>query len=270
MMINPNCSEIVAKLPVQKIEDAKDFLEKNSNIKVIKFDSYHGMLSGLMEDTSPNIVDPDNPNTLDFNHGSTMSIYEGNYSDYDCDGDTGIFIVASQHCQHQLFETIHKLKDEKGLEFYGFDGGGGFDDNYDTWLDEFGRGKTPDYQDNIRKITKKILKNKKTIKELNNMNEITKTVTSAWEAREIREKNIKIFLKKLQENDKEFQKDVQAYVKALRENDNDKWTANKTDEELANSMFDNMKHGVAKSVMLCMESEELREIFFNNAREVQE
>lgn len=261
-MLNPNCSEIVAKLPVQSIQEAREFLERNSNIKTIKYNSYFDLLPLSEDEIKYNVVDPDNPNTIDFYRGSTMQILEGDY-----DSGDGIYVVAGEHGQHQLYDTIHKLSKEKNLVFYGFDGGAGFDEMYLKWLDNAGPGSVEDLQEKIRKIVKKFFENNQFHRDLTNMSEIIRTVASPYEAEEIQQKHVKKIMKKILNKSTEIQEEIYTYVRELREEDEHDTYATQSDEEMYEDIIDNLKKGVSNALILCVQNKEAKEIFFNNEKQ---
>jgi hypothetical protein len=104
------------------------------------------------------LIDRDNPNSPDFKNSSYMTLRK------DFEGK-GIFVVAHQHCQPQLYRTVKKIEDEFGESFTGYDGGGDFDELYKDW--KFGDwlfeaatekeskeqrlAQVQDYQTNLRK-----------------------------------------------------------------------------------------------------------------------
>ena len=130
MLLNPNCSELVLRLPddytkEQVIEMLKDlgiyYIEIPSN------DIYEWDNSG---DKMSVIFDKDNPNMPDYENGATIHIYgDGEDNGY---GDDGIRIDGHQHCQHQLFPTLKKIQDELSGEVYGQDGGSA--NEYEEWV----------------------------------------------------------------------------------------------------------------------------------------
>ena len=130
LMINPNCSEVVGKLPVKTIKEAKKIL-KDIDIEVIRYDAYIHLHAGTKFSEKHNrIIDPSNPNSPDFANRSSIGLYRGNY-----EGGNGVYVVGHQHCQRQLFATIEKISGEIKVDFHGYDGGYDFEDCYNEWLE---------------------------------------------------------------------------------------------------------------------------------------
>jgi hypothetical protein len=74
------------------------------------------------------LVDLDNPSSPDFEWHATIRL------NTDFDGAKQPAIVASQHCQHQIFYTLEKIASKFGLEIEAYDGGGM--QNYEDWNGE--------------------------------------------------------------------------------------------------------------------------------------
>jgi hypothetical protein len=146
MLLNPNCSEIVCKLPFETMEKAKEEMEKIGVVSLsvpwyITFD----------DEAMGQLFDKDNPNSPDFENSAHLYLQEN------FEGE-GIFVVGHQHCQHQLYATVKKIEDATGEEFGGYDGGYDFKKCYTGWR----KRKTPvaDYQMRLRKVAKALMDDK--------------------------------------------------------------------------------------------------------------
>jgi len=157
MILNPNCSEVIAKLPVSNMNEAKRLL-KSIGLKIIRYDPYVSLYENGRFEYSKKytmIIDPENPNSPDFEHTAKLSVGRGSYED-----DGGIWMEGHQHSQHQLYPTIKRIIEGiPDVEFSGYDGGGSFNELYDKWVEE-GAKTIPDYQHEIRDEIKSLLKDK--------------------------------------------------------------------------------------------------------------
>jgi len=154
MILNPNCSELVCRLPTESMEEAKEMLEK-IGIDVERFSMY-----SFSDEESNHLVDYDNPNLPDFQNHAYMVLQKGH------DGDEeSIHIVGHQHCQVQLYETVKKIQAADLGEFYGYDGGGGFEEEYNEWF--YGNVKNDDYQKGMREIILGLINNEQVKDEIN-------------------------------------------------------------------------------------------------------
>jgi hypothetical protein len=153
MLLNPNCSEVVAKLDVGSIQEAREILE-DIGMKVIRYDPYISLYNGSrFNDRYWIIVDPKSKNSPDFKCHARLTISKASYYD-----EEGIWIDGSQHSQHQLYETIKRIWDMMpGIEFMGHDGGGSFNEIYDEWVDQ-GAQPIEDFQTEIRDEIKLLLR----------------------------------------------------------------------------------------------------------------
>lgn len=153
MLLNPNCSEIVAKLDVGSIQEAREIIE-DIGMKVIRYDPYISLYSGSrFNERYWIIVDPKSKNSPDFKCHARLTISRGAYYD-----EEGIWIDGHQHSQHQLYETIKRIWDViPGIEFMGHDGGGSFNEIYGEWVDK-GAQPIEDFQTEIRDEIKVLLR----------------------------------------------------------------------------------------------------------------
>lgn len=153
MLLNPNCSEVVAKLDVTTKQEAKEILE-DIGLKVIRYDPYVSLYSGgHFSEKYWMIIDPKNPNSPDFKCSSHLAISKNAYFD-----DEGIWIDGSQHSQHQMYSTIKRISDAlPEVEFTGHDGGGSFNELFDEWIKK-GAVQIEDFQTEIRDEIKLLLR----------------------------------------------------------------------------------------------------------------
>jgi hypothetical protein len=143
-ILNPNCSEVVCKLPATTMDEAKKTLE-GIGIKVVNVEWY----VDFSDDTQMNyIVDPNNPNSPDFMHRAHLYIAE----DFEAQG---IFIIGHQHCQAQLFSTMRAIEKGLHIKFDGYDGGD--IKEYADWKRK-GEEMMPDWQAQQRKWIRLLLK----------------------------------------------------------------------------------------------------------------
>jgi hypothetical protein len=152
-LLNPNCSEIIARLPVNTLPEGKKLL-KSVGLEIIRFDPYIDMHVNMkipMMEKGNYIIDPENPNLPDFKFHSRLTIERADF-----ERDEGIYVVGHQHSQPQLYPTIKKISDKIGVEFKGYDGGYDFEECFEDWINK-GQPKT-DHQDEIRKSVKKLLR----------------------------------------------------------------------------------------------------------------
>lgn len=139
--LNPNCSELVIRLP-EEYTTKKDILRelKELNIKqadVVGFWGFYYDDTKLTDKEKEEcamyknmLVDADNPNSPDCEHHATIHIARGG-TGYDY--PHGQYLIwAHQHCQNQLFPTLHKIAEYFGVEPEGNDGGSS--ENYDEWV----------------------------------------------------------------------------------------------------------------------------------------
>jgi len=144
MKLNPNCSELVIRLPLNITKKRAIKELKKIGIYFIDYpanDWYH-WVSSKPNETVPIILDLDNPNMPDFENTASMHIYGNRESDgYETQG---VRIQCHQHCQHQLFPTVKKIIDHfPNSEIGGQDGGSTFD--WDDWIEK-GCKKIKNYQ----------------------------------------------------------------------------------------------------------------------------
>ena len=150
-ILNPNCSEVVARLPVKNITEGKKLL-KSIGLDIVRHDPYIHMHK--ISEKYNRIIDPENPNSPDFEHRAYLNLSKGNYEHGD-----GVYVVGHQHSQHQIFKTIEKIQSELNVEFFGYDGGYNFEECFNDWLDK--ETDVPDHQDDIRAEIEILLKQKK-------------------------------------------------------------------------------------------------------------
>lgn len=225
-LLNPNCSEVIARLPVKNITEGKNLL-KSIGLDILRMDPYlnmHILLPNGKEEEYNMITDPDNPNLPDFEHHSTFYLKRTDY-----DGNEGIYIQGHQHSQIQLYPTIKKIQDKLGIDFYGYDGGGDFEEIFESWLNE--GAKNEDFQIAFKKEIIK-LRESKIIKETaQNIFEVVDCVENKKHTK--REKYIllkKAYEKYLNENKKEL-------IKEKREDERYKnMLKNTSDEEVFNQI----------------------------------
>lgn len=170
-LLNPNCSEVIARLPVKNITEGKNLL-KSIGLDVIRFDPYlhmHILSPKGKEEKYNMIADPDNPNMPDFEHRSTFYLGKSDYN-----GEEGIYVQGHQHCQRQLYATIKKIQDKLGIDFYGHDGGGAFKELFEEWLK--GGKVIDDYQKPLYDKIRKILEDEKIKNVVTNVFEVVDCV----------------------------------------------------------------------------------------------
>ena len=140
MKLNPNCSEIVIRLPdIKKKEVLREL--KTIGIKqanVAGFWGFYGDDPKLTDKEKEErmmyknmLVDGDNPNSPDCDSHAHVTIERGERTGYDY--LHGQYLIwAHQHCQRQLFPTLHKIAKHFGVDPEGNDGGGSGD--YEEWV----------------------------------------------------------------------------------------------------------------------------------------
>jgi hypothetical protein len=119
----PNCSEVVYRVPGVEKEDFLVELEKIGIRQIMVKDFWVFSTPEPMEMLS----DEDNPNMPDYTRHSHMWVTN------ETDHFDGCEVRAHQHCQHQLFATMLKISSQFGGEWGGYDGG--TIDAYDEWLE---------------------------------------------------------------------------------------------------------------------------------------
>ena len=144
-MLQPNCSEVIAKLPMQSKKKAIEFLKENG-FEVIPLDLFSLRFGRTLSIKEINniVVDPENPFSLDIEHGSDIVLVKGDYGD-----GAGYYIRGHQHCQIQMYPTLERMADRMGLSLEGFDGGGDFDESFEEWKKDGRPAPSHSYQTNM-------------------------------------------------------------------------------------------------------------------------
>jgi hypothetical protein len=156
-ILNPNCSEVVCRLDVKTVDEAKKQLKRIGINVVGQMDWYMNFDDEPIKDF---IIDTDNPNSPDFANQAQIALVE------DFEGE-GIFIVEHQDSQHQTYPTLKKIEDGLRVEFYGYDGGYNFEEYYKGWKEKGTR--LPDYQVRTRKWIGVLLNNQQFAKEVDQL-----------------------------------------------------------------------------------------------------
>ena len=117
MKLNPNCSEVICRLPLDTDMSREDALKKLAEIgiKEIELKNKDFYDYGEERGTMLLLFDKDNSNTPDFANKSTINLQrrgEGYNEETDEPNDEGAYwaVIANQHCQHQIFPTLFKLE----------------------------------------------------------------------------------------------------------------------------------------------------------------
>jgi len=121
-LLNPNCSEMICRLPTASMDEAKKMLE-GIGLELVDMPWYISFSDDVEKDY---IVNPENPNSPDYMYHAYLHLVK----DFE---EKGIFVVGHQHCQHQLYSTIDKIEQALKVSFFGSDGGYDFDEEYKDW-----------------------------------------------------------------------------------------------------------------------------------------
>lgn len=145
-MLQPNCSEVIAKLPMRSKKKAIEFLKENG-FEVVPMDLFSLRFGRVlpMKDIDNIVVDPENPFSLDIEHGSDIVLVRGDYGD-----GTGYYIRGHQHCQIQMYPTLERMVERMDLSLEGFDGGGDFDECFEGWKKDGRPVPSHSYQTNMK------------------------------------------------------------------------------------------------------------------------
>lgn len=258
MQINPNCSEIIAKLPVTSMEEAIAFIEKNSNIQVIHYDHYLGSLASGIEEQY-NIIDPDNPNSPDFRQGSYIMI--NTRTGMNDEGKEEHIICAHQHTRSQLYPTIEKLMNEKKLDFDGYDGGSDFDYLFKAWQEEKNDTPPEDLHRDLREMMAILFAKDTYHTDLKHMIEVVSQITSCDEAFAFKKNYIGKTVDRIIKEEPQLRQRLQEHIEAVKEIKEEQPGKPLTDEQLRKRAKESMQRGAVKAILACLYHENLRNIF---------
>jgi len=253
-ILNPNCSEVIARLPVKTIAEGKKLL-RSIGLDILRVDPYlhmHIMTQNGKIENDNAIIDPDNPNLPDFTNHARLSLRRTNYEEGE-----GIYIDGHQHCQVQLYPTIKKIQDELGIQFQGYDGGYNFERDFENWLNNGGEIK--DYQQPLRDEIKRLLKEKKIKEMVENVFEVVDCI----ENKEHSPKEKYLLLRRaykeyLEENKK-------ALIKERREDERYKNFAKKeSDDEIWKNIMEVSMWTYMDPMFNVLNDEKLRKIFLKD------
>lgn len=137
----PNCSEVVYHISDMSKEEILNVLEQHGIEKV----SMKGFYSFSPEDEIEMLSDTDNPNLPDFRYNAYLKIEEGYAGCGTYEG--GACVVGHQHCQRQLFPTMHKIEQLIPTSEWSGDDGGNIEE-YEEWVEK-GAHQIEPFQDEI-------------------------------------------------------------------------------------------------------------------------
>jgi hypothetical protein len=139
----PNCSEVVFFLEGMSKQEVLEILKDHGIYEITIHDYYEWRMN---DEPEVLIADDNNPNLPDFSNHAIMRLQE----DYVACGSYtgGTSFVGHQHCQHQLFPTMHKIASifDSQYEWHGDDGGS--IESYEEWVNS-GAQPIDDYQTTI-------------------------------------------------------------------------------------------------------------------------
>ena len=139
-MLNPNCSELVIRLPSDMSRE--EILEELKKIGIYEVDIKNWWSWGGSEEDRKfegYLFDKDNPNSPDYEYHAYIELRDGRPY-----GINGYIISASQHCQHQLFPTLRKIEKHFNTEVESYDGGS--TTPYEDWISQ-GEPKIDNYNE---------------------------------------------------------------------------------------------------------------------------
>jgi hypothetical protein len=250
-ILNPNCSEVIARLPVKNMIEAKKLI-RSIGLDILRIDPYinmHIFLPDGKEEKRNMITDPDNPNLPDFKYRSTLYLGKDDYEEGE-----GIYVEGHQHCQKQLYPTIKKIQDKLGVEFYGYDGGYKFEECFEGWLNE--GNAVEDYQKPLYDKIRKILEDEKIKNITKNVFEVVDCVENKKHS--TREKYLllkKAYRRYLEENKEEL-------IKEKKEDE--RYIMQKvTDDQILKQLVDYAMFAHLDVMFDILDNKKLRERVFN-------
>ena len=131
MIFNPNCSELVVKLnPNITKREAVAELAKIGIFYLPYLEDFWSFGDNVDDNVYRDyLVDFNNPFSPDYTHHATVCLNVGDIFD---SGESYVYIMANQHCQSQMFETLKKISDLFNEDVHAYDGGS--IDSYDEWV----------------------------------------------------------------------------------------------------------------------------------------
>jgi hypothetical protein len=250
-ILNPNCSEVIARLPVKNMVEGKKLL-KSIGLDTLRLYPYLNInisLTNGKEVKRNMILDPDNPNLPDYEHRSTLFMEKADYEE-----GKGIYVQGYQHCQIQLYPTIKKIQDELGIEFYGYSGGYDFEECFEGWLNE--GAIVEDYQKPLYDKIRKILEDEKIKNITKNVFEVVDCVENKKHS--TREKYLllkKAYRRYLEENKEEL-------IKEKKEDE--RYIMQKvTDDQILKQLVDYAMFAHLDVMFDILDNKKLRERVFN-------